>query len=440
MSLGQQVHFGLRISDCGFQSAIHNSKSEIERVVFHVDMNAFFAAIEQRARPSLRGKPIIVCGNPQKRTVVAACSYEAKAYGIKNGMSVFEARRLCPHVVPVAGDPDKYVDIARRLFALMRHLTPAVEIFSIDEAFLDLTDALGPFGGEPEAAARALKRRIREEVFGLTCSIGIGPNKLIAKLASDLHKPDGLVRVRAAEVPALLEDLPVEALCGIGPHLRGDLNDLNLSTCGALGRAPEAALVRRFGVIGQALKRMGQGLDESPVTPMGQEPAAKSMGHAYTLPRDTDDADEIRGTLLRLCEQVARRLRADGACGRTIGLTVRYRDFTTLLRHTTLAEPTDAGLLIYDAARRLLARHCEPLPQRVRLLGVGVSELTRQERQLSCVDGIGRLERLDRCCDAVNDRFGDFTLARAAALAPLVPKSHGFLIKSGRHPRGLVLR
>lgn len=403
-------------------------------------MNAFFAAIEQRARPALRGKPIIVCGNPEKRTVVAACSYEAKAYGIKNGMSVFEARRLCPHVLPVAGDPEKYVDVSRRLFALMARVTPAVEIFSIDEAFLDMTEALGPFGGEPEAAARVLKQRIREESFGLTCSVGIGPNKLIAKLASDFQKPDGLVRVRAADVPQVLETVPAEDLCGVGPHLKGALNDMNITTCGELGRASAEALVRRFGVLGQALKRMGQGLDESPVTPMGQAPEAKSMGHAYTLPRDTDDAVEIRGTLLRLCEQVARRLRADGARGRTVGLTVRYRDFATLLRHTTLQDPTDAGLVIYDAARRLFARHCEPLPQRVRLLGVGVSELGRQERQLTCLDGVRRLERLDRCCDAVNDRFGDFTLVRAAALSPLVPKSHGFLVKNSRHPRGLVLR
>ncbi len=412
----------------------------MERVIFHVDMNAFFAAVEQRARPGLRGKPIIVCGNPEKRTVVAACSYEAKAYGIKNGMSIVEARQLCPHIIPVAGDPEKYVDISHRLFALMRHFTPAVEIFSIDEAFLDMSGAWPGFGPEPEAAARALKRRIREEVFDLTCSIGIGPNKLIAKLASGLRKPDGLVRVRAAEVPALLEDLPVEELCGIGPHLKVYLNEMTIATCGELGRAPEAALVRRFGVIGRALKRMGQGLDESPVTPMGQEPEAKSMGHAYTLPRDTEDIGELRGTLLRLCEQVARRLRADRACGRTVGLTVRYRDFTTLLRHTTLQDPTDAGLLIYDAALRLFARHCEPLPQRVRLLGVGVSELARGERQLLCLEAARRVERMDRCLDAVNDRFGDFTLVRAAALAPLVPKSHGFLVKNGRSPRGLVLR
>ncbi len=403
-----------------------------EWVVFHVDMNAFFASVEQQFNPALRGRPIVVCGNAKKRTVVAACSYEAKAYGIKNGMSVFEAQALCPHVLPVGGNPEKYVDISRRIFAVLARFSPEMEIFSIDEAFLEMTGTHRFFGAQPEDAARRMKERIRQG-WGLTCSVGIGPNRLIAKLASGLKKPDGLVRVRLAQVPALLEDLPVEELCGVGPNLKQYLNELGILTCGQLGRAPEEALVERFGVIGRALKRMGQGLDDSPVGPAGAASPAKSMGHAYTLPRDTWDGGEIRGTLLRLAEQVARRLRIAGGQGRTVHLAVRYGDFSGFSHQRTLAYPTDAGWLIYRTALGLLEQHATPLPQRVRLLGVSVGGLLHGARQMSFLEEERRLALLDRCMDRVSDRFGEFTVVRAGALAPLVPKSHGFLGKIRGH-------
>jgi len=396
-----------------------------ERTVFHVDMNAFFASVEQRCDPALRGRPIVVCGNAKTRTVVAACSYEAKAYGIKNGMPVGEAKRLCPSIVLVGGNPDKYVSIAHEIFAAMERYTPHVEVFSIDEAFLDMTHTLGRFGGVAEAAARHLKARILG-VSGLTCSVGIGPNKLIAKLASDLQKPDGLVRIRREGVARTLEPLPVEELCGIGPKLALALHDLAIFTCGELGRASEAQLVAVFGVVGRALKRMGQGLDESPVAESGVTAPAKSMGHAYTLPRDTGDPATIRSLLLRLSEQVAVRLRADGVQGRTVGLTVRYTDFSTLVRHRTLAVPIDSGLRIAGSALALFTAHCEPLPQRVRLLGVSVAQLTGPERQLSLLEDDRRLERVDRCLDRVNAKFGEATLVRAGAWEPLVRKTHGF--------------
>jgi DNA polymerase-4 len=411
----------------------------MERVIFHADMNAFFAAVEQRFNPALRGKPIIVCGNPKKRTVVAACSYEAKAFGIKNGMSVGEARRLCPGVIPVGGNPEKYVDVARHIFAIYGALTPRVEIFSIDEAFLDMTATYRFAGPEPEDAARLIKRRIHD-AYGLTCSIGIGPNKLIAKVASELQKPDGLVRVRQADVAALMARLPIEDLCGVGPRLKAHLNDLGIVTCADLGQAPEALLMAKFGVIGRYLIRMGQGRDESPVGGTGEEAPAKSMGHCYTLPRDTDDEGEILGTLLRLCEQVARRLRADRFQGRTVSLTIRYADFSTMSHARTIPYPTDSGLHIYREALEVFAAHCEPLPQRVRLVGVGVSGLSQHERQLPLFGEDQRREQVDRCLDLVADRFGEFTLVRASALEPLVSKSHGFLLKDSRHPRGLVLR
>lgn len=397
-----------------------------ERVILHVDMNAFFASVEQQFNPRLRGKPIIVCGNPKSRTVVAACSYEAKAYGIKNGMAVFEAKRLCPQVLAVSGNPEKYADVSRRIFTILAGYTPQVEIFSVDEAFMDVTQTYLFFGKTPEDLARLIKARIRT-ACGLACSVGVAPNKLIAKLASKLQKPDGLVRIRQEDISGRMGPLPVESLCGIGDKLKAALNDLGIITCADLGRAPENLLTAKFGVIGRCLKRMGQGQDHSPVALFNASSPVKSMGHAYTLPRNTDNEREIFSTLLRLCEQVGRRLRAGGYQGRTVGLTLRYADFSAITRLRTISFPTDAGLRIYDAAAGLFREHCQPLPQRVRLVGAGVSNLTQNQRQLSFLAEDAAVEQLDRCMDRINDRFGEFTVARASAFSPLVQKTHGFL-------------
>jgi DNA polymerase-4 len=404
------------------------------RVIFHVDMNAFFAAVEQQFNPRLRGRPIVVCGSAKQRTVVAACSYEAKAFGITNGMSIGDARRRCPSIVLVEGNPDKYVDLSQRIFALLAEYTPLMEVFSIDEAFLDVTQTFRWFAPTPDDVARLMKQRIRQ-AWGLTCSVGIGPNKLIAKVASKLQKPDGLVRIDEADVPALMARLPIERLCGIGPNLQRTLNAWGIITCADLGDTPESQLVRRFGIVGTYLKRMGQGRDDSPVLPILAQEPVKSMGHAYTLPDDTPDEGEVLATLLRLSEQVARRLRADGAQARTVSLTIRYADFTSLSHARTVESPTDSGLQIYRVARGLYRRWCEPLNKRVRLVGVGVSQLSRAQRQLSWLAEERQLEQLDRSVDRINNRFGDWTVVRAGALTPLVPKTHGFLHKTQRLAR-----
>ncbi|MBI4355555.1 MAG: DNA polymerase IV [Candidatus Omnitrophica bacterium] len=424
-----------------------------ERTIFHIDMNAFFASVEQMRNPALRGKPVIVCGNPQSRTVVAACSYEAKAYGITNGMAVHEAKQRCPQAVLVGGDPVTYRDIAHHLFAIYEEFTPEVEVFSIDEAFLDMTGTAGV-----EETARAIKARIRQRYATLTCSVGIGPNKLIAKLASDLQKPDGLVRVRAGAIAALFERLPVESLCGVGPRLQARLNEMGIITCADLGRAPETILLKQFGIIGLALQRMGQGFDESPVLRFHAEDEVKSMGHSYTLPRDTGDREAVGRVLLRLSEQVARRLRAEAYRGRTVHVVVRYQGFATFSRQRSLPDHLDDGLAIYRTARRLLdtfdpfdspvrarsglrpARLAKPreaggapLPTRaIRMVGVGVSTLMQYQRQLSFLEDEERAVLLNHWLDRINDRFGDFTATRAACLAPLIPKTHGFL----GHQRG----
>lgn len=386
----------------------------MERDVLHVDMDAFFASVEQQTFPFLRGRPVGVCGDPDGRTVIAAASYEAKRRGVKTAMTLPEARRSCPDIILVGGNPAKYVDTSTRILAFYATLTDLVEVFSIDEAFLDVTNTSHLWGG-PEGVAHAIKRFLKER-FGLTCSIGIAPNKLLAKLVGELHKPDGLTRVRHSEVPALMETLPVQELCGIGPKTTARLNSLGIRTCAELGRFSERELVRVFGVIGAHLHKMGLGEDDAPVAAYFHEPPTKSMGHSFTLDRDTSDPALIRQHLLQLSEQVGRRLRADGYAGRTISLVLRYADFSTFIRQHSRREFTDDGYRIYTAALKLFEELYKP-PLLVRLLGVSVSGLVRNLKQTGIFEE-GRRADLFQALDKLNNRHGEFSISRATLYKP----------------------
>ncbi len=391
--------------------AIANRQSEIrrERVVMHVDMDAFFASVEQQTFPFLRGKPIGVCGDPDGRTVIAAASYEAKRRGVKTAMTIPEARKLCPEIILVSGHPAKYVDTSTRILALYAMFTDLVEVFSIDEAFLDITQTAHLFHG-PKAIAISIKAYIKEH-FGLTCSIGIAPNKLLAKLSGEMHKPDGLTITSQCEVAALMEDLPVQELCGIGPKTQEKLNRLGIKTCGELGRYPEKQLNGIFGINGSHLKRMGQGNDENPVLPYVHEPATKSMGHSFTLDKDTRDLAEIRRHLLQLSEQVGRRLRKDNFAGRTVSLVLRYADFSTFIKQHSLKQYIDDGLRIHQVGMKLFGELYQP-PRLVRLLGISVSGLVRDLKQTTAFEN-SRAGSLFESLDSVNDKYGEFSVARA---------------------------
>ncbi len=386
----------------------------IRRTILHVDMDAFFASVEQRTYPFLRGKAIGVCGNPNSRTVIAAASYEAKARGVKTAMTIPEARRLCPDIILVPGNPAKYVDTSIRILAIYTSFTDLVEVFSVDEAFLDVTASAHLFGGA-EAVARRIKQEIKEQ-FGLTCSIGIAPNKLLAKLAGELHKPDGLTVIRPEDVPALLKKTPVEDICGIGPRTRDKLNRAGIRTCAELGRFPEKSLRIMFGVNAIRLHNIGLGVDESPVLPCFHEPETKSVGHSLTLEQDTRNMAVVRRFLLQLSEQVGRRLRQDGYSGRTVSLVLRYADFTTRVRQRSLACHINDGHRIYSVALRLFEELYQP-PRPVRLLGVSVSSLVRNIRQMQ-LNSPGRSEALFDAADAVNDRYGEFVVARSRLMEP----------------------
>lgn len=381
-----------------------------ERTILHCDMNAFFASVEQEANPALRGRPLAV-GGGGPRSVVCTASYEARAWGVKTGMTAGQARRQCPDLIFVPPDFEKYTDTCRRLVEIYREVTPCVECFSVDEAFLDAT-ALVAAGHVPEALARRIKERIRGEV-GLRCSIGIAPNKILAKLASDLQKPDGLVRVRPEDVPRIVWPLPVNALCGIGPRLAVAFRRMGVETLGQLAAFPVGLLRERFGIYGEYLHEWSAGRDRAPVIPSEEAGPPVSIGHSVTLERDVGERERQVQVLLRLSEMVGRRARAAGLAGRTLAVTFRYPDFETFSRHRSFGDPVDDSSLIFEVARSVLA--ATPLRAPVRLLGIRLSKLEPAGRQATLFPEAVRRRALVQAMDRVNDRYGEFSLRWGAA-------------------------
>ncbi|OPY76671.1 MAG: DNA polymerase IV [Syntrophorhabdus sp. PtaU1.Bin153] len=383
----------------------------MEKIIVCVDMDAFFASVEQQDNPALRGKPIAVTGAGE-RTVITTSSYEARAFGVKTGMTVYEAKRLCPHLILVVGDNRKYARICTQLQEICLRFTPDTETYSIDEIFLDVTGSHHLFGG-PENLARAIKTMVRNEL-GITCTAGIGPNILIAKLASDLAKPDGLRWIDEAAVPSVLETLPLKKLWGIGSHTEEKLRAMGITTCGQLGRAPLSLLTKKFGINGERLRAMGNGKLDRSVEIVSPEP--KSIGHSITLPQDIWKRDEITPCLLRLSERVGRRARRYGYKGKKITLTVRYADFTTFTRQITLSASTNDTGEIYRYAVAILDGI--RLRTSVRLLGVSLSSLGKENRQMILFQDAGQEKRaaMARAMDAVNDKFGEHSITFASTI------------------------
>jgi len=398
------------------------------RTILHIDMDAFFASVEQQVNPALRGKPIAVCG-ANSRTVVLTASYEARVFGVKTGMTLPEARALCPQMIIVESSHERYTDTSRRLLAIYQDYTPLVEVFSVDEAFLDLTGSESLFG-HAGSIARAIKHRIRREM-GLTASVGIAPNKLLAKLASGLSKPDGLVVIKPDDVPLLLAEMPVEELCGIGPSLAKKLAAMGIKTCGKLGRTPLKLLVHRFGVLGRRLSAMGLGRDDSPVVALEAEPEAKSIGHSMTLERDVSNRNRLEIHLLQLSEMVGRRLRRSGLFGQVITLTLRYADFKTFTRQRRLKHSINDDWEIYQSARGIF--HGLRLSQAVRLVGVSLSDLARDPGQIPLFGDCLRRQRLMAAMDVINDRYGEETVLWGTLLSR---DRHRAVISPAWRPKG----
>ena len=399
------------------------------RTILHVDMDAFYASIEQRRRPELRGKPVIV-GGVGARGVVAAASYEARAFGVRSAMPSVRAQRLCPHAVFLPGDHRHYAEVSGRIMEVFRSITPLVEPLSLDEAFLDVTGARRRLGDGPAIASLVRDRVLQQEE--LTCSVGVAPNKFLAKLATEHGKPrasargavpgTGITVVAPGEERAFLRPQPAESLWGVGPKTLEKLRRLGVTTIGDIEALPVELLVQTLGdAHGRHLHALAHAIDDRPVVPDAQP---KSIGHEETFPEDLLDREQLSVHLLRMADAVAGRTRAHEVLGRTVTLKVRFADFVTITRSSTLSSPVDTGPAIARAATALLEQ--VDLGAGVRLLGVSVSNLVEDAaRQLSFEDLVAapsadpdgpEWHAVTDAIDAVRARFGRTALGPAALL------------------------
>jgi DNA polymerase-4 len=385
----------------------------MQRIILHADMNSYFASVEQQANPFLRGKAIGVTGKRQERSVVAAASREAKALGVATAMSTWEAKRILPSIILVMGDPEKYGDITARFNAIFREFTDRVEQFSVDESFLDITDTAKDYLGAI-AIAQSIKSRLREECGErITVSIGIAPNKLLAKLASERMKPNGLVAIRPEQAIPFLDACDLEDFCGIGPRIRRHLESLGILNVPQLRKFPLSRLVDAFDSYGFWLHDAARGLDDSPVNGTEEEP--KSMGHSYTLPRDTDDERTMKRYLLGLCDRVAWRLRRDGYLARGITAYVRYGDFGGAGCQRRFKEPVAEGLALFRIAWQLI----DPVrddTKPIRLVGLSAGELTTAAPPVSLFASERKKARLLPALDAIERRYGSHAWTRASLI------------------------
>ncbi len=386
------------------------------RTILHLDLDAFYASVEQLDDPSLRGRPVIV-GGPSRRGVVCAASYEARRFGVRSAMPTARARRLCPDGVFLPPRFERYGALSDQVFGIYRRYTPLVEPLSLDEAFLDVTRSRALHGGGAEIA-RAIKASVRGEC-GLTVSAGVADVKLAAKIASDLGKPDGLVLVPPGGTAEFLAPLPASRLWGVGHVTEEALRRIGIATIGDLARTPEAALAAAVGAShASALRGLARGDDPREVVP---DEAAKSIGAEETFGEDLRGEEALLPELLAQAARVGRRLRAAGLAGHVVTLKVKYADFTLVTRRVTLDRPTDGDRAVFEAARGLLGR--VDLGQAVRLTGISVSGFAGagERGQLDLFDAgrpppsrdEQRRKALDTAIDALADRFGDGTVVPA---------------------------
>ena len=390
-----------------------------DRTILHVDLDAFFASVEQRDRPELRGRPVVVGGGtPDQRGVVSAASYEARRFGIHSAMPLRTAGALCPEAVFLPVDGRKYQAVSREVMTILRRYTPLVEPISIDEAFLDVTASRALFGDGP-AIGRAIRAAILAEVR-LTASVGVARTKLVAKIASDLRKPDALVVVEPGTEAAFLAPLPIQRLWGVGERTAAALSELGVTTMGQLAELPSDLLVRRFGRHGATLADRARGIDDDPV---GDGDAVKSVSHEHTFDVDTNDPVLIDKTLLAMADGVASRLRSAGLKAATVHVKVRDSAFRTITRQRTLPEPTDLAEPIWKTALELARPELRGI--HVRLLGIGTSGFAEREQMTLFAEeaaGVdGRRRRATEAADAVRRRFGDRAMTRARLLGSGLP-------------------
>jgi DNA polymerase-4 len=386
------------------------------RFILHVDMDAFYASVEQLDHPEYKGKPVIVGADPKGgmgRGVVAACSYEARKFGVRSALPISRAWKLCPKGVYVRPRMKRYAEVSHQIMDIFRHYTDLVEPLSIDEAFLDITGSTALFG-PPKRIAQTIKKEIRERT-GLTASIGLAPNKFVAKIASDVRKPDGFMVVEENQIEAFLQDLPISRLWGVGPKTEQRLHEAGFHTIGHLASANQESLIHDLGTLGEHLFQLAHGHDERPVI-ANWEP--KSISSETTFDEDTADREVLLRTILELSDHVAERLRKDRYRTRKVTLKLRYSSFTTHTKQQALDRLVQTGEEIAAVARELFAQF--PLKQKIRLLGVAAGDLHREgedAQQLSLFGTASQTnEKLSHTIDEIKKRFGSDILRRGSQL------------------------
>jgi DNA polymerase-4 len=379
-------------------------------MILHVDMDAFYASVEERDNPSLVGRPVIVGGTAEGRGVVAAANYEARKFGVHSAMTAAHAVRLCPQAVFIRPRMERYAEVSRQIRAIYEEFTPLVEPLSLDEAFLDATGSEPLFGSSAEIGLQ-IKRRIRNELH-LVASVGVAPNKFLAKIASDLQKPDGFVVVEQDQVQEFLDPLPVGRIWGIGKVTGQVFDRFGISTIGQLRHLSIETLEELFGSSGAHYWRLAHGQDDRPVVP---DRVAKSISHETTFAEDIAESEVLQAWLVELAEQVARRLRRHELKGRTVELKVRFADFHTITRSLTLTEPTNITLYLLQAGTELLRTKLPKGHLPVRLLGLGVKGFDDSgcsQRQLFDEPIRERQRQIDRVADEITEKFGRAAIRR----------------------------
>ena len=397
---------------------------KMKKVIIHVDMDAFFASVEQALNPSLKGKPVFVSGNTARDSVIAACSYEAKKYGVKSGMSIFEGLNLCPHAIIVRGNPERYIDTSRRIFHILQRFTEMVELYSIDEGFLEMELDNASYENLRHLAL-SIKKAIYQET-SLTCSIGISCNKTVAKIASDLCKPDGIMIVDESRIYQFMENLPVKDVPGIGPRMTEYLNLMGIEFCGQVRKLPVSLFREKFGIRGEEIWHLCHGRGETKVTVQSPEP--KSFGHSYTLMQDTDDMNLILSVLCRLSHQVGMRMREEGYYGNVVCVTLRYSDFSSFTKRKTYPFWFNDDQTIFRNAGSIM--FAEPISEKIRLVGVSLSGIHKRY-QMSLFRNEKR-EIMLKVMDSINKKYGTDTVFPCLMLYEKirclpVKKTHAFI-------------
>jgi len=372
------------------------------RRIMHIDLDAFFVSVEQAENPELRGKPVVVGGKPDRRGVVASASYEARSFGLHAGMPLVTASRLCPQAIFIEGSFSKYHRASQRFMTILADFSPYLEPVSLDEAYLDVTGFESIYGSIYNMAA-AIRQRIKDELE-LCASVGIANSKVVAKVASELSKPDGLLEVPAGEEHAFLSPLPVAKLPGIGKKTERILKGLGINSIGNLSDIPLSILISHLGASGAILRHYARGIDDRKVEPPTE---AKSISRETTFGQDTRDDSLLKATLRYLSERVGSQLRQRGKQARCITLKLRYADFTTITRRHTLRQGSDSDQTVFDIGVKLLDKALSQEKQPVRLIGIGVSSLTEPGRQLDMLDSSAqRLEQLTSAIDRIRKKYG----------------------------------